>query len=94
MDSLVGGVLSRSRGPSVLAFAILVSASGIAKAEDQLPPGFTTVKPESGRYQIVNSTLVRADTFLLDTWTGRVWQIVVDKAGNPLWQEMHKDSLK
>ena len=37
---------------------------------------------------------MRADTYLLDTWTGRVWQIVVDKAGSPLWQEMNKENLE
>jgi hypothetical protein len=95
MDALSRvGIPSRLRGFWVLAFATLALVSGLAKAEDQLPPGFTTVKPEPGRYQIVASALVRADTFLLDTWTGRVWQIVIDKAGSPLWQEMYKENLK
>jgi hypothetical protein len=31
---------------------------------------------QPGRYQIVINPQVRADTFLLDTATGRVWQLV------------------
>ena len=33
-----------------------------------------TVRPPTGRYQIVFSPNVRADTFLLDTQKRRVWQ--------------------
>ena len=44
-----------------------------------------------GRYQIVMSTVVRADAFLLDTTSGRTWQLtkVTDYVGDPLvWMEV------
>lgn len=37
------------------------------------PPRESTVDETVGRYQIVINSNVRADTFLLDTATGRVW---------------------
>jgi hypothetical protein len=43
---------------------------GISQAADPNETG----SPDPGRYQIVLSPLARADTFLLDTHTGRVWQ--------------------
>jgi hypothetical protein len=45
--------------------------------------------PMPGRYQIVMRTDIRADTFLLDTQTGKTWVHVewADLKGNPvLWQ--------
>lgn len=42
----------------------------ITKAEDPDAP----VASQSGRFQIIMNPHVRADTFLLDTQTGRIWQ--------------------
>lgn len=41
--------------------------------------------PAPGRYQILYSPNARADTFMLDTSTGRVWQFVtyIDLDGDP-----------
>ena len=49
----------------ILALALAVGTSTLAEAE-----------PNNGRYQVVFSPMVRADTFLLDTATGTIWQSV------------------
>jgi hypothetical protein len=60
MDALSrAGIRTCSRSLSLLVFATLALMRGLAQAEEQLPPGFTAVKPEPGRYQIVLSTLMR-----------------------------------
>lgn len=49
-----------------------------------------------GRYQIVMSTIVARDTYLLDTSTGRTWVILSakDDAGKenglPVWAELER----
>ncbi|WP_374422843.1 hypothetical protein [Chromobacterium sp.] len=40
------------------------------------------------RYKIYFSPIVRADTFLVDTQTGRIWQQQLDSSQNPIWVEM------
>jgi hypothetical protein len=48
---------------------------------------------QPGRYQIVINPQARADTFLLDTATGRVWQLVQYsdlKDTPPAWQLMKR----
>ena len=45
----------------------------------------------NGRFQIFMSTILAKDTFLVDTLTGKVWQLVEDKKGVLLWQEMQKE---
>lgn len=42
----------------------------------------------SSRYEIIQSPIKRADTFLLDKKTGNIWQSVVDKQGKNSWQSM------
>lgn len=47
--------------------------------------------PPNARFQIIINPNVRADTFLLDTWTGKIWKNVVftDVEGDPeVWREM------
>lgn len=44
---------------------------------------------QTGRFQIVISPNVRADTFLLDTWTGKIWRMIqeADVEGQPtIWK--------
>jgi hypothetical protein len=51
------------------------------------------VTTPGGRYQILFSPLARADTFLLDTETGKVWQLTkfTDANGEPLaWVPMDR----
>ena len=55
-----------------------------------------TVYPAGARYVIVNpnSTIKASTTFLLDTKTGKVWQIVETSAGDLIWQQMEYDWYK
>jgi hypothetical protein len=48
---------------------------------------------QPGRYQIIFNPQVRADTFMIDTATGRVWQMVkfTDLTDGPtVWQIMKR----
>ena len=45
----------------------------------------TQVAPQSGRWLIEMRQGVRADTYLLDTATGRVWREYEDKKKDILW---------
>jgi hypothetical protein len=63
-------------------------------AEDALPePTAPAARAAliNGRFQIFMSAIAARDTFLVDTWTGRVWQLVENKKGLLLWQEMVKE---
>jgi hypothetical protein len=45
----------------------------------------------TGRYTIIHSPEVESDTMLLDTQTGKTWQLVQVKDGGPLeWQPVDK----
>lgn len=52
--------------------------------------------PPSARYVIVNpnGTIKASSTFLLDTKTGKIWQLVVDSNGTNSWQQMEYDWYK
>jgi hypothetical protein len=52
----------------------VIASTVVGQATPKLPPVATTV---SGRYQIVINPNIRADTFLLDTQSGKVWIPVV-----------------
>jgi hypothetical protein len=52
----------------------VIAATVMGQATPKLPPVTTAV---TGRYQIVINPNVRADTFLLDTQTGKVWTPIV-----------------
>jgi hypothetical protein len=56
-----------------IAATILVCLSATVDAQDEPTPPEPLIP---GRYQIVFNPNMRADTFLLDTATGRVWQFV------------------
>jgi hypothetical protein len=47
---------------------------GVALARAQQPARPAVASHSLGRYQIVINPEVRADTFLLDTETGRIWK--------------------
>lgn len=46
---------------------------------------------EPGRYQMYFSPFMRADTFIVDTKGGQVWQMVADKEGNTRFQTVPMD---
>ena len=53
---------------------------GISAKAEELGEQFTLIGPAScnapGRYEIIMHPTIRADTVLLDTCLGRVWQVV------------------
>ena len=63
---------------------IVLSLSSVVRAD-------VKTGEQNGRYQICYSTLARADTFLLDTQTGKVWNLVKKADETFVWQQMVKD---
>ena len=67
--------------------AVLVSAfSALACAADAVkvtPPQQKVLVSSSGRFVFGQISEYRRDQFMLDTQTGRLWQIVTRKAKNP-----------
>jgi hypothetical protein len=41
---------------------------------------------KSDRFQMVQSPMMARLTFKLDSYTGEIWQLVVDKRGVPKWE--------
>lgn len=56
----------------------------------------TVQYPVNSRYIIVNPNngIKASTTFLLDTKTGKTWQLVVDSSGIDCWQQMEYDWYK
>jgi len=50
----------------------------------------TTDYKSVGRFQVYFSPIMRADTFLVDTQTGKVWKHVQTAQGGFIWEEMEK----
>lgn len=74
----------------LVALALLAPATSLAQSAPQGPSAQNQTQflaQPSGRYVIVFGTFARADTYLLDTQTGRVWQSV-NFEGRSVWQEM------
>jgi hypothetical protein len=67
----------------ILVFTTLVLAALVAKAEpvEVKPPAQKILATPSGRFVYGQVSDFRGDQFLLDTQTGRLWQMVVDKEG-------------
>lgn len=71
---------------ALLAIIVLVILVAISP---QAQPAVNQSPAQNGRYQIVINQNARADTFLVDTQTGRVWGRVQisDVAGQPsIWK--------
>jgi hypothetical protein len=94
---------SRLEGHAMLRCLLFTALASVAinlapaNANDQPPPDlpkWMSAQTAPGRYQIVMSAMVARHVFLLDTTTGRVWQCVVNKSGDELWEEMEKIDLK
>ena len=72
-----------------IAFAVIIT--GIAWAQNAKPSALPAQPFQAGptsRYQIVFGPHARADTFMLDTQTGRIWQRthLTDVEGEPdIW---------
>lgn len=50
--------------------------------------------PANARYVIVNPNDMVKSTFLLDTKTGKTWNLVEDSFGVLIWQQMEYDWYK
>jgi hypothetical protein len=72
-----------------VALALLLAApAGVAHSAEAARAA-TTQQKQDGRFVVVFSPLARADTFLVDTQTGRTWSMVrfTDLEGDPRgWQ--------
>jgi hypothetical protein len=73
-------------------FVALVTAAVVIGIAGLVPRGAAQETPsELGRYSIFINTSVRADTFLLDTVSGQIWQLgkYTDLEGEPTaWSPM------
>ena len=56
----------------------------------------TVQYPANARYIVVNPNerIKASTTFLLDTKTGKTWQLVIDSNGGNSWQQMQYDWYK
>ena len=75
-----------------LAFGIGLASISVLSADAQESRA-DLFSQQPGRYQIVFNPQVRADTFMIDTATGKVWQMVKysDLADTPtVWQIMKR----
>lgn len=68
--------------------AVISSTSIIKKNEGEL----STSKLSQQRYSIIQSTIAAKGTFKLDSYTGNVYQLVLNANDNETWQLMKKDS--
>lgn len=55
-----------------IAIALLLFCS-LGFAQEPKHPVKTDVQPVAPRYQLFVNPNVRADTFMIDSWTGKVW---------------------
>jgi hypothetical protein len=55
---------------------IVIGGGSLSWIRAEQPSAIVQNGPPTGRYQIVFSPHVRADTFLLDSQTGRIWMQV------------------
>ena len=65
--------------------AILIGAQAINAEPQPIPRQAQT---QDGRFAIVFGPFMRADLFLLDTHTGRIWRNVVNKDWGEFFQEI------
>jgi len=55
------------------------------------PPDSSTV--QAGRFRIYYSAMVRRDTFLTDTTTGKIWVLAQDKDKNAVFQTVEVEGI-
>lgn len=68
--------------------SVISSTSKIKKNDGEL----STPKLSQQRFSIVQSTIAARGTFKLDSYTGNVYQLVLNSSKNETWQLMKKDS--
>lgn len=67
---------------------IILAQAACFSAETAVP------NTNNGRYVIYMNPQFRADQFVLDTKTGKAWQLVTDKNGTSLFQQIFYDCCK
>ena len=75
----------------LLAVLLLVLPLQAEQPKAKVPPPQQTVIQQPAavpRYQLIQLGDARQDQYLLDTVTGRTWQMVVSKEGERLWQRV------
>ena len=72
---------------------LLYPPSGLAQATEEQSSQSHVLSSPGGRYVFGQVSTFRRDQFLLDTQTGRMWEVVVDKAGQDQLQPMPFDQV-
>lgn len=73
---------------SLLPVFLLIWASPGLRAQDDRKYPTTTSAISNGRFEVVQSSIMARDTFRLDRFTGRLWQLVENQDKDVLWEEM------
>lgn len=70
----------------IMVLVALLSFSPLIAQSDDIHP--TVLSAAGGRYVFGQVNSLRADQYLLDTKTGRMWQITLDSEKRPVLQEI------
>ena len=65
----------------ILLFGVLLLFSNFCLADQP-------TQVNNGRYVMYQHPTVRADQYILDTKTGKTWQLVQAKDGSTVWEQM------
>ena len=57
---------------------------------EKINKNLISLKIHTGRYKIVQSTITARGTYKIDTYTGDIYQLVVNNEDENLWQSMDK----
>ena len=83
-------MIQRGRTYIAIVGVLTLPLAGALVVRAQAPRSPSPSSPQAvGRYQIVINPQARADTFMLDTETGRIWQLTkyTDLEGDPtIWE--------
>lgn len=81
-------MVMRALRQQVALVLIVAGAFGLspkALSQESISIEKTNIEPGTGRYQIIINPNVRADTFMIDTATGRTWNLQVTKEKEGIW---------
>jgi hypothetical protein len=94
-STVVVGILSINTTKSIALIGQNLSAQEIASLRDQISRlGKESESSEYGRFKIVMRSDIRADTYLLDSKTGRIWREYRDpKTEDFWWKESNAENL-
>lgn len=72
----------------ILSALIVLMPLGVAAQDEQSPPHSQTSAPATSRFEIVQSHLAAKWTFLLDKYSGAVYQLVTTKDDGLAWENI------